>query len=617
MKFDRLTSSIALNAQEEPTVYMAMCMVQSLFQDVESASRKPLSQTKLGDEQLPALLTWLGRQLVKIYSENSEELVRNRERLDKMMEKVREQETSLSELAEVAKALHTAETRYAELSARLDEEEEKQQEAERLEKACASVREQLKVLEGIDPAQLRAELQRLSEQERVLSAQRSELTQKLEAARSAVSALEQSCGELGSAVGQSNARLQALTSQRETAGTTLAKLRAEISGAEAQLKTGGEEKDRLIETRAYLEQQTRQLQGELEAYERDCLAPLRAEQEALAQKKTAMETELDLRKKERDKAVYLFATLSKQLAAVKQNTEAKKNDLMQKQQAADAAVKETEGLKKQLETAVDRLDTAQREAEEIRNTRLPELESLLAEQEQKNRDLEAAVAASEDRKEKLLLKGQELSREDEALKAEVAKLNAAHEALIASSEANSEEIQRLRQNVEALKGKNDQEKERQYLQQLKEEQEKLTALNKSCSELETQTAAVQNELAQKKEQLALLQKKKEDADRAVIQINRLTQESAPYGGAVLQQRVSDLENRLHQLTDIYHSLDASAAIIQTSLGSPPRSLSEEPERLSDALENCGRALNKLQKSLVVWANDIKTGMNMKTIMEEQ
>ena len=66
MKFDRLTSSIALNAQEEPTVYMAMCMVQSLFQDVESASKKPLSQTKLGDEQLPALLTWLGRQLVKI-----------------------------------------------------------------------------------------------------------------------------------------------------------------------------------------------------------------------------------------------------------------------------------------------------------------------------------------------------------------------------------------------------------------------------------------------------------------------------------------------------------------------------------------------------------------------
>ena len=534
-----------------------------------------------------------------------------------MMEKVREQETSLSELAEVAKALHTAETRYAELSDRLEEAEGKQQEAERLEKACASVREQLKALEGIDPAQLRAELQRLSEQERVLSAQRSELTQKLEGARSAVSALEKSCGELGSAVDQSNARLQALTSQRETAGTTLAKLKAEISGAETQLRTGGEEKDRLIEARAYLEQQTRQLQGELEAYERDCLAPLRAEQEALAQKKTAMETELDLRKKERDKAVYLFATLSKQLTAVKQNTEAKKNDLMQKQQAADAAVKETEGLRKQLETAVDRLDTAQREAEEIRNTRLPELESLLSEQEQKNRDLEAAVAASEDRKEKLLLKGQELSREDETLKAEVAKLNAAHEALIASSEANSVEIQRLRQNVEALKGKNDQEKERQYLQQLKEEQEKLTELNQRCSELETQTAAVQRELTEKSEQLTKLRAKKEDADRAVNQINRMTQEFAPYGEAVLQQRVSDLENRLHQLTGIYHSLDASAAIIQTSLGSPPRSLSEEPERLSDALENCGRALNKLQKSLVVWANDIKTGMNLKTIMEEQ
>lgn len=617
MKFDRLTSSIALNAQEEPTVYMAMCMVQSLFQDVESASRKPLSQTKLGDEQLPALLTWLGRQLVKIYSENSEELVRNRERLDKMMEKVREQETSLSELAEVAKALRAAETRYAELSDQLDEAEKKRQDAERLEKACAEVQAQLKVLEGIDPAQLRTELQRLSERERVLTAERSELTEKLEGSRGAVSALERECEGLRNDVGQAETSLRVLDSQRKTAGAELEKLRGEISDGERQLNADAEKKDRLISERAYLEQQTRQVREDLEAYERDYLTPLRTEQETLAQQKAKKEAELDSLNKDRDEAVYLFAKLTDQLNKVNQNAEAKKNDLRLKKQAAEAAAKEVDDLRKQLAEAVDRLDKSQREAEEIKNTRLPELERLLAEQDRKNSELEAVAAASEERKEKLLQKGQQLERDNKALQAEVAELNAEHDALIASSEANSEEIKRLRQNVEALKGKNDQEKERQYLQQLKEEQGKLTELNTRCSHLETQIAAVQNELTQKNGQATQLRAKKEALDRSVDQINSLTLGLAPYGEAVLQQRVSDLQNRLLQLKDIYHSLEGSAAIMQASLDNPPRSLSKEPERLSDALDNCGRALDKLQRSLVVWADDIKTGMNMKTIMEEQ
>ena len=56
MKFDRLNSSIALNAREAPSIYMTMCMIESLFRDVEDASGNELSHTELGDEQTDTLI---------------------------------------------------------------------------------------------------------------------------------------------------------------------------------------------------------------------------------------------------------------------------------------------------------------------------------------------------------------------------------------------------------------------------------------------------------------------------------------------------------------------------------------------------------------------------------
>ena len=38
MKFERLKASIVNNAQEEPSVYMAVCAIESLLRDMEDES---------------------------------------------------------------------------------------------------------------------------------------------------------------------------------------------------------------------------------------------------------------------------------------------------------------------------------------------------------------------------------------------------------------------------------------------------------------------------------------------------------------------------------------------------------------------------------------------------
>ena len=43
MKFDRLQASILNNADQSPSLYMALCMAEALFADIESACGTDLS----------------------------------------------------------------------------------------------------------------------------------------------------------------------------------------------------------------------------------------------------------------------------------------------------------------------------------------------------------------------------------------------------------------------------------------------------------------------------------------------------------------------------------------------------------------------------------------------
>lgn len=616
MKFERLNSSVALNAREKPSIYMAMCMVESLFRDVEDASGNELSHTELGDEQLPTKLIWLGRQLLKIYSENSESMLRNRERLDKMMEKVREQEKALAEAARFSDELSAVKERHADLSRKLEEAEAERQETEHLTEACKEVQDRLKLLEGINPTKARAELERLTAMERQMSAESSNLARGLEQRQSRVRELEALCDGLKRDTALCQSRLEELTTEWQGASAALEELKTGIAARGKGIACLTRDKDKLINEQVYLEQQIRQQRKELEDYEQVHIAPLRTEQEDCVQKRTQLDDELRKLKQERDEAVLQVGRLNASLAEIRKAQNEKTQELQQKLQAADLASEQLTKLQKQTDGETERLAALQREAAELEQTRLPKLQSFLAEQMQQKKQLEDSIAGMEQRKEKLLLEVNRLKQDEASLNAEVAELQQTHDTLTQSSEANSEAIKTLRKNVEELRGKNDREKERQYLQQLKEEQERLTELNRSCEDLERQVAVAQINLERKQNQVDELQKKKEDAEQALQKISVLSQNLAPYGDLVLQRRVTALQNRQRLLENTHENLEEAVAMMQSMLGTPPESLTTNPDGLSESLQLCGRSLDRLQKALVKCANNVTKDIKMDTIMED-
>lgn len=88
MEFKRLKASIAHNQGEKPTIYMAVCAIESLVYDIEDEADSELSVCPVGDETLPTKLAWLCNTVLDIYNDNRDEMTRSRERLDRSVEKV-------------------------------------------------------------------------------------------------------------------------------------------------------------------------------------------------------------------------------------------------------------------------------------------------------------------------------------------------------------------------------------------------------------------------------------------------------------------------------------------------------------------------------------------------
>ena len=125
MEFSRLKASIANNAGEEPSVYMAVCMIESLFDDIEDMTGQDVSACPSGSETLPTKLVWLCQTIRQIYEDKSDELVRNRSRLDKTMETLKRTEEELESFAKEGEELAGFQSQLKEKQADLAEKKRK------------------------------------------------------------------------------------------------------------------------------------------------------------------------------------------------------------------------------------------------------------------------------------------------------------------------------------------------------------------------------------------------------------------------------------------------------------------------------------------------------------
>lgn len=242
MKFSSLRASIENNAEEAPSIYMAVCMIESLLDDIEDVTGREIGDCPIGDEILPTKLVWLCQVVNQIYEGKSGEFTRNRPRLDAAMRELKKVGAELETLSGTAVRLSEANAELKKRQAALDRAKDEREEYERIKEECERLQREAESLRGFDKAAEEAKLRSLREE----TANLAKASAGLEAERAAVTAAWNEAVEKNAALRSEIEQARANVEQKKNALSGLEKQRQDAQTRRSELS------DRLHEATAAL-----------------------------------------------------------------------------------------------------------------------------------------------------------------------------------------------------------------------------------------------------------------------------------------------------------------------------------------------------------------------------
>ncbi len=426
MRFDRLLASVNTHAQEQPTVYMALCMVQALFVDVENAADLELSQCPAGSEDLAVKLTWLARTVLEVYRDQKDGFQHKRPRLDQAM-------------AELERAQKQMETLYGGLSQLTERKARLECQVQELSQAESSLRSQVEALE-----------QTLLRRSRMVQA----LNGELEQIKARTDGLQKEKEELTQACAQAKQEASVLEAWLHTYPAQ------ELEPAQAALESLQEDAARQRERKEALDAQCAQARKNLGQLVLD--SGLRQEElEAIRGKLPGMRTVLYQRTQERDRLNGELTKALESMEALQQEVQRlETQDLPRMQHLHEQEQAHRDALTQTMADAETQRCTLARKSAEL-EAALPGLEEELNRQRNVYNRLTASFAAHSSELEQLRRQIQELRNNDSAEKLELyrSQLEDTRQTL----EDLQEQNRRLAQEIQALEAKRVQQ-EQEYEQ---------------------------------------------------------------------------------------------------------------------------------------------------------
>lgn len=569
MRFDHLQASIVNNHDQTPTLYMALCMVESLFLDIEDGCGSEFSRCPAGDEHLPSKLIWLCRTINDIYKDHDEDLQRNRSRLNTAVEKLRNTQKELESLAAVTTKLETVQKEYALLEQKVNAQSAVARRCEELTAQCADAKQQLQILARFDPAAAEAELKmlsgRIAEQEDVKSA----LTTQLMQAQSQAGRLQQDCDQARAELEGVQNRIAKLTEMRNRTQDASKQLLTDYRQLELELSAANQEQQQLALAKQEITAQLEDLRekisesrnGELEQKqaERD---QVRKELEAMQESRNAVEMERESLENERNQLIL-------DIARRKKENESHAEKLLISQKKLEQMQQERIQLNAALSVCLQELDLLQAEVEQLKTRRLPEAEEL-QNQERQCRD-ELVQNVEQCRCQYSIYKADADKLREQLPKLEEAVRNerVVYDALTASCSASSKELESLeRQNAE-LRNNNDEEKLVIYRKQLEETQRQLEQIRQECDQIEQENGQMQKQLEEGQTERARLLELKRRHESGIEVTAKQLQELEFAGSESFLHEVTVLEERVKLLELVRKKLATSIANMYQVLGYVP------------------------------------------------
>ncbi len=606
MKFNRLQASISNNADQSPSLYMAFCAVESLFADLEDNCGSEISLCPVGDERLPSKLVWLCRIINEIYRDNSEELQRNRSRLDAAMEKLNETREKLEESASEQEKLEKIRAEYAVLEKRLQGSSSAAEEYEKLSAKCRQAKQTLEQLGTFDFSATEEELKKMTADIASKESAKSALQAELKCVCECADGLQREIDGLQAGEQDAKRQLLALQEQHRLAVEENARLSEELNRLEKELIDFGAEKNQLIAKGDEAQQNIELLKGKIAEYREEDLTAKYAELEVVKKEMEQLEDELGTYDSECSRIKEQRGNLIMDIAHKKTESESLSEKLVLAQQKCDKLEREKLCLAEDLSECTQVLEVLQAEVDEFTQKKLPEVKKLQAQELLRKTELQQAVAETENQLASLQDEITKLNDVLPKLEEEVNNNRVVYDALTASCATSSNELESLERQIEELRNNTDEQKIAVYRKQLEEKQQELESIQLECEQMKKETSELGIRLEQMQEERARLRDLKNRHEQGVTVTEKQLRELEFVVNEKYVQEVAALEGQAKLIESVRGKLADSIANMQKILGDAPVT---EPISLEDQLKHILRELrlkiDDLRCSLVECAHSLK------------
>lgn len=627
MRFDNLEVALRLNEDESPSLTLAFYVIQSLVKDIETASGTKFKNADIGDEdEFPSLLANQCRTVRTVYEANSDKLTFNQKRLEELVHKLDEIQEKLSDaekkdqearklesdLTEKEKELEALEERFRTL-------EENRLKYEELCEKCDGLRSDIDSMKDYDINEKQKELENLKkdydksdvikrqliEQLSALNSSNEELSSELESLKKANQSAAESKEKLTNQISELKALNVALDSEIDalskecsahlTIRTELEKKKQEALLQKTSLEKTNNEKGR--EYREYYEKNILPIENDIANLDRMIL-----QQE---QQKAEIQAEKDILDKRYTEILMTISRLQKEKPEVE-------TQIADREGQYQKSLLDREKLDQKNKASLKRLSDLQDEIEKI-NEASGQLESQLI-----PHALETLEAAKNknglltDELEKISGEMMEYDRKAALLQEKIDANNLLLEQrrinldnLRTKHKVSSDEITKLEEQLEELKGKTDREAVATMRDQLKRDIEEYKALQEESRRLDQECAQTRKRCEAAAQNIEKLKTSKEAFEKDRIRTEKLQDELAYFDGEEFRNECLLLRHKFELLIEVKNKLIMSSKKLGALLG-----FSDNPINtvLSDEVEADLKEINdyfdSLQETMIRYADGL-------------
>lgn len=569
MDFNRLKASIVNNADQKPSLYMALCMVESLISDVEDSCGTEISHCPVGDESLPTKLTWLCRIVNEIYKDNCDDFQRNRKRLDAAVEKLNTTKNELQELSGVADKLAALRAEYAVLEQKVNARRSEAEECEMLTARCAKARQQLEDLQQFSPAAAREELEKLNLQIASLESTKAGLSAQLQQVRLEWQTVQQEAEDLKLQNQDTQQRIVALKGQLSMGRDAAEQERAALAALKADCAALETERQQLTWQQDQASRELIRLRERVSNFQEEELVPAQIRLEVARQDVAGLEQSKEVLVQGYNMAKEQQSKLILEIASQKIENEALQEKLSASHEKLAKQKEEKQRLDTELNDCIQKLGALQETVEQLKNKKLPEALSLQQQEQTRWEELTQRTAQAESQcrtyKEEIATLETRLPKLEEDVKND----REVYDALTAKWTAGSKELESLERQIAELRSNSSEEKLEIYRKQLEENQRQLESVQDECTCILQEISQKEKELEAGQNERARLLELKRRHESGLEATKKQLQELEFAATEKYVREVTALEERVKLLETVRDKLTASLANMQRILGSVP------------------------------------------------